>query len=98
MIGIVILVLVVIVLGIVGGVLLLSLLVCGGLAYLLVQKAGNGRTGNFFFDPTVFSAPAFSGNNPPAQPTYGNLGRNAFRGPARTNFDVSISKVTTPSE
>jgi hypothetical protein len=60
----------------------------------LVQKAGNGRTGNFFFDPVPFAAPAFSGNNVPTQFTYGSLGRNAFRGPTRTNIDLTISKVT----
>jgi hypothetical protein len=51
----------------------------------LVQKAGNGRTGNFYFDPTAFVAPVTG---------YGTLGRNAFRGPGRTNLDLSISKVT----
>jgi hypothetical protein len=54
----------------------------------LVQKAGNGRTGNFYFDPTAIAAPA----NDPTLRTYGTLGRNAFRGPDRTNLDISISK------
>jgi len=54
----------------------------------LVQKAGNGRTGNFYFDPTVFVAPTAG---------YGTLGRNAFRGPGRTNIDLSISKLTNLS-
>ena len=58
-----------------------------------VQKAGNGRTGNFLFDPTVIVAPA----NDPNLRTYGTLGRNAFRGPGRTNVDMSISKITNLS-
>src|SRR5262249_30976441 len=33
-----------------------------------------------------------------SQRTYGTLGRNAFRGPARTNFDVSIAKITNIDE
>ncbi len=62
-----------------------------------VQKAGNNRTGNFYFDPTAFSTAAYSaaGFNPvanPSQRTYGSLQRNAFRGPDRTNLDISMSK------
>lgn len=30
----------------------------------------------------------------PATPTYGTLGRNAFRGPSRQNIDLSVAKVT----
>jgi hypothetical protein len=56
----------------------------------LVQKAANSRTGNFYFDPTAIVAPA----NDPTLRSYGTLGRNAFRGPDRTNLDVSISKKT----
>jgi outer membrane receptor protein involved in Fe transport len=63
----------------------------------LVQKSGAcalstcGRTGNYFFDPTAFSQPAVA-----AVPfTYGTLGRNAFRGPTRSNFDLTVSKVTS---
>jgi hypothetical protein len=59
----------------------------------IVQKAGNGRTGNFYLEPTAIVAPA----NDPTLRTYGTLGRNAFRGPDRTNFDVSISKITNIS-
>jgi hypothetical protein len=54
----------------------------------MYQKAGNGRTGNFYIDPTALVAVA----NDPTLRTYGTLGRNAFRGPDRTNLDVSISK------
>jgi hypothetical protein len=59
----------------------------------MVQKAGNSRTGNFYFEPTAIVAPA----NDPTLRTYGSLGRNAFRGPDRTNLDVSISKKTNIS-
>jgi len=59
----------------------------------LAQRAGNGRTGNFYFEPTAIVAPA----NDPSLRTYGSLGRNAFRGPDRTNLDVSISKKTNLS-
>ncbi|HKA00864.1 MAG TPA: TonB-dependent receptor plug domain-containing protein, partial [Candidatus Solibacter sp.] len=58
-----------------------------------VQKAGNNRTGNFYFEPTAIAAPA----NDPTLRTYGSLGRNAFRGPDRTNLDISISKKTNIS-
>ena len=59
----------------------------------------NGRTGNFFFDPTSFeraslnalqSSGAAATN--PALRTYGTLGRNAFRGPDRANFDITVAK------
>lgn len=43
-----------------------------------------GNTGNYWFDPTSFSYDVTSG--------YGTLGRNAFRGPGRTNVDVAIAK------
>jgi hypothetical protein len=59
----------------------------------LVQRAATGRTGNFYFDPTAIVAPA----NDPALRTYGTLGRNAFRGPDRTNLDVSVAKKTAIS-
>jgi outer membrane receptor protein involved in Fe transport len=57
------------------------------------QRAANGRTGNFYLDPTAFAAPA----NDPTLRTYGTLGRNAWRGPDRTNLDVSVSKKTAIS-
>src|SRR5262249_49433402 len=49
----------------------------------------NGRTGNFYFDPAAFQAPA----NDPTLRTYGTLGRNAFRGPSTTNVNLTVSKV-----
>jgi hypothetical protein len=66
----------------------------------------NGRTGNYFFDPSAFSrtaltatpAQGFDPVNNPSQRTYGNLGRNAFRGPTRTNLDLSIAKRTRIDE
>jgi len=36
--------------------------------------------------------------NNPSQRTYGTFGRNAFRGPTRTNVDVSIAKITNLDE
>jgi outer membrane receptor protein involved in Fe transport len=62
----------------------------------LAQKTGTcplstcGRIGNYFFDPTVFSQPAVAS----VPFTYGSLGRNSFRGPTRTNFDMTIAKET----
>lgn len=52
------------------------------------QQVLKGRTGNFFFDPTAFAAPVTNA----AVPTYGTLGRNAFRAPDRANFDIAVSK------
>jgi len=48
-----------------------------------------GTTGNFFFDPTAFSAAVPSG--------YG-LSRNFFRGPGRTNLDLALAKTTQIKE
>jgi hypothetical protein len=65
------------------------------------QKSTNGRTGNFYFDPAAFeraSLVALYNNNGavtnPALRTYGTLGRNAFRGPDRTNVNFTIGKIT----
>jgi len=66
----------------------------------------NGRKGNYFFDPSAFSrsaltltaAQGFDPVNNPSQRTYGTFGRNAFRGPTRTNVDVSIGKMTNIDE
>jgi len=60
------------------------------------------KLGNFFFDPAAFSTAALTATtaqgfdpvNNPSQRTYGTFGRNAFRGPTRTNFDMSIIKKT----
>lgn len=55
----------------------------------LVQKL-KGSTGNYYFNPANFVLPdAVRGKY-----TYGTLGRNTFRGPAWTNFDFAIAKVT----
>jgi hypothetical protein len=48
----------------------------------------NGVTGNYYFDPANFSQPQ-NGEG------YGTLGRNAFRGPGRTNFNLALAKSTT---
>ena len=58
-----------------------------------------GRKGNFYFDPSAFEraslnslqSSAAAATNPAVR-TYGNLGRNAFRGPDRTNFDIAVTK------
>jgi hypothetical protein len=57
-------------------------------------------------DPSSFSraaliatvAQGFDPVNNPSQRTYGNLGRNSFRGPTRKNFDLSIGKITNIDE
>jgi outer membrane receptor protein involved in Fe transport len=70
-----------------------------------VTNASNGRSGNFYFDPAAFeraSLLALYNNNAavtnPALRTYGTLGRNAFRGPDRTNVNLTIGKVTDITE
>ena len=68
-----------------------------------LSQTFSGRKGNYFFDPSAFSRAEFSAAgfdpvNNPSQRTYGTLGRNSFRGPARTNFDVSIAKITNIDE
>ncbi len=58
-----------------------------------------GRKGNYYFDPSAFeraslnslqSSGAAATNA--ALRTYGTLGRNAFRGPDRANFDIAVTK------
>ena len=63
--------------------------------------ASNGRSGNFYFDPAAFeraSLVSLYNNNAAvtnaALRTYGTLGRNAFRGPDRTDVDLTIGKET----
>jgi len=65
------------------------------------QKASNGRTGNFYFDPAAFERASLvalynsgAAATNPALRTYGSLGRNAFRGPDRTNVNFTIGKIT----
>jgi hypothetical protein len=65
------------------------------------QTAANGKTGNFFFDPTAFSnagLSAINGLTNPAAATYGTLGRNAFRGPSLVNANVAVSKQISIKE
>lgn len=69
------------------------------------QTASNGKTGNFYFDPAAFeraSLVALYNNGAaisnPALRTYGTLGRNAFRGPDRTNVNLTIAKNTAITE
>jgi hypothetical protein len=71
-----------------------------------VSQTINGRKGNYFLDPNAFSrdaliltaAQGFDPVNNPSQRTYGTFGRNAFRGPTRTNIDVSVAKITNIDE
>ena len=58
-----------------------------------------GNPGNYYFDPAAFSNTAILalGLDPvtnPALRTYGSLGRNAFRGPTRTNVNLTLAKMT----
>jgi hypothetical protein len=71
-----------------------------------VSQALGGRTGNYYFDPAAFSRAEFLGTvaggydpvNNPAQRSYGTFGRNAFRGPVRNGFDLSLQKTTAVTE
>ena len=61
------------------------------------QRSSNGRVGNFYFEPAAFernSLVALQNNINPALSTYGTLGRNAFRGPDRTNVNLTVAKQT----
>ncbi len=52
---------------------------------------GSVTDAHFYFDPTSFSC-----NN--ALFTFGNSGRNIFRGPGRNNFDLTIGRTFTLTE
>ncbi len=60
----------------------------------------NGRAGNYYFNPGLFTNTNLGGSTcnacvtNPAIRTYGSLPRNAFRGPSRTNLDLGIVKIT----
>lgn len=63
--------------------------------------ATTGRSGNFFFDPSNFERAnllaLYSSGAAALDPslrTFGTLGRNAFRGPDRTNVNLSFGKIT----
>jgi hypothetical protein len=70
------------------------------------QPLAGKSAGNFFFDPSSFSRTEFLGTlaggydpvNNPSQRSYGTLGRNAFRGPVRNGFDLSLQKTTNITE
>jgi hypothetical protein len=47
-----------------------------------------GNVGNYWFNPANFAQPQDGQGN------YGTLGRNAFRGPGRVNFDLALAKTT----
>jgi outer membrane receptor protein involved in Fe transport len=65
-------------------------LVSGSVTTFDPHRAQNlgGATGNFYFNPANFVLP----DSIPGRYTYGNLGRNSFRGPNRTNLDLAVSK------
>jgi hypothetical protein len=68
--------------------------------------ANNNISGNFYFDPTAFDC-QFNNADPvtgfPPIPygslaSFGDLGRNTFRGPGINNWDISFLKRTKLSE
>jgi hypothetical protein len=59
-----------------------------------VNQSFRSRSGNYWFDPTIFQAvpsAASVGN-------YGTFGRNALRGPDQFNTNITISKVVAVRE
>jgi len=60
------------------------------------QNIGGTGTGNYFFNPDAFSAD-FSSLQP-GQYSYGTSGRNAYRGPDRVNFNLTLAKITSITE
>ena len=68
------------------------------------SQAFRGSTGNYYFDPSNFTNANLGGSTclpcvtNPALRTYGTLPRNALRGPGRTNFDLTVSKLTPITE
>ena len=69
-----------------------------------VDQTFRGRMGNYYFNPENFSTETLGGSTctpcvtNPALRTYGSLGRNAFRGPSYTNFDLAVAKLTQITE
>jgi outer membrane receptor protein involved in Fe transport len=62
-------------------------------------QALGGNSGNYYFNPASFSYQEIVnlGLTPvtdASQRTYGTLGRNAFRGPSRTNVNLTLAKIT----
>ena len=53
------------------------------------------KNGNFYFNPAAF-APISPSYNP--SDMYGTTGRDFFRGPGRTNLDMTLSKMTAITE
>ena len=53
--------------------------------------------GALYFNPGNFSTAGLvnASGVVPTNPTYGSLGRNAFRGPSRENIDMTVAKVTS---
>ncbi|MGA3186625.1 MAG: carboxypeptidase regulatory-like domain-containing protein [Bryobacteraceae bacterium] len=62
----------------------------------MFQSVGGGPTGNYFFNPADFSNTALQAINTigdPGASSYGNLGKNAFRGPDLVNVNLSLLKT-----
>jgi hypothetical protein len=65
-----------------------------------IGQTFRSRAGNYYFNPALFTQTGLGGSTctpcatNPAIRTYGSLPRNAFRGPSRTNLDLSIIKMT----
>ena len=59
----------------------------------------NGNTGNYYISPAAFDYQSLidlgsSSVSDASLRTYGTLGRNAFRGPDRTNVNLTMAKIT----
>lgn len=64
---------------------------------------GSTIAGNYWLDPENFNVDGLSSSSlaavaDPSVRTYGTLGRNAIRGPGRTNLDLAIAKNTPLGE
>ena len=60
--------------------------------------AGSTGTGAFWFNPSDFNRTGLSSTVVNPTNPYGTLPRNLFRGPGRSNFDLSVSKTTALTE
>jgi hypothetical protein len=62
--------------------------------------ANGNISGNFWFDPTAFDCTFNSDGHlaPGSLASFGNLGRNVFRGPGINNWDISFLKRTKLTE
>ncbi|RXH58577.1 carboxypeptidase-like regulatory domain-containing protein [Granulicella sibirica] len=60
-----------------------------------VIRSGSGGANRNYLNPLAFCPSALNANcaQGPAAGTFGNIGRNAFRGPTNYQFDAQISRV-----